>query len=77
MSHYDYRPNEPHGSRSLDYGNDTSGTGLWAFVAVIALLALIGLLAFGGSSGAPPTDGEALPTAAPTPAEPTAGAATD
>ncbi|MEL6167715.1 MAG: hypothetical protein AAFR35_03435 [Pseudomonadota bacterium] len=60
MSNYDYRPNDLHGSRALDTATEGASSGVWIVVGLIAVLALIGMLVFGGAS----TDGTA-PSVAP------------
>lgn len=71
MSDYDYRPNHDRGAGAMDYTNSTGGGGIWAFIGLIAVVALIGLILFGAASGT--DDGTEIAPITPEAAAPVVG----
>ncbi|MEO0655187.1 MAG: hypothetical protein AAFY77_09995 [Pseudomonadota bacterium] len=66
MSNYDYRPNYDRGPGPMDYAGTNSGGGIWTFIGLIAVVALIGLILFGAATSPDGTpDGAVAPAAAP------------
>ena len=60
MSDYDYRPTHERGAGAMDYAGTNSGGGIWAFIGLIAVVALVGLILF-GAANAPQEGGETAP----------------